>query len=165
MDSFSEPSVGLAVLKQEAEQLMLESTQNRGLLEASQMVSSQTKRASGVEASALESLAKLHSDVRDLGLDLNWKLMALYSQNDWCDEFLDCYLRSVQQAAESPAGLAVWTFYALDCARKCGRADEVADALRHIIRFQSRRGSVEGIRTALEEWEAQQTRELVGGMQ
>ena len=53
-----------------------------------------------------------------------------------------------------------WRKYALECARNCGRAEEVTDALRHVIRFQQNLYSAnEGkalleMKAVLEKWEA-----------
>jgi hypothetical protein len=179
LDSFSEPSVGLAVLKQEAERLMSNYSQNRNEVEMyrstqlSDSAATGTKEVAGSvsswlaavnsaaaqEDSALKRLEKLRTDVQELEVDLDWKLMTAYSQNDSCNEFLDCYLRLVHQAPERPWVL-FWRKYALECARNCGRAEEVTDALRHLLRFQQNlfsareRRALLKMRVALEKWEA-----------
>jgi len=81
------------------------------------------------EASALERLATLQAEVRNLEVDLDSKLMGAYYCSDSCNEFLDCYLRLVQQPSGLP-WVQFWRHNALDCARNCGRAAELADALR-----------------------------------
>lgn len=175
LDSFSEPSVGLAILKQKAAQLLLAYNENRNQVKASQSAPLQDGAATGTRAgpgsvssspgafnrraapdvSALKDLLKLRAEVRDLDVDLDWELMGVYCRNDSCNEFLDCYLRLVQQVPRGYPGLAVWTWNALECARKCGRAEEVAGALHHLIRFHQNLPNAEAIRATLENWEAQ----------
>ena len=175
LDSFSEPSVGLAIVKQRAMQFMTAYIQSRAQAELSQAGPLRDSTAAGIpagpasisslpaavnrpaapEVSALKPFEDLHAAVHNLDLDLDWKLMAVYSRNHWCNEFLSCYLRLVQQATECPASVGVWTLYALECARECGRTEEVSDMLHHLIRFHPDPRRIEGIRAALEQWEAQ----------
>jgi hypothetical protein len=174
LDSFSEPSVGLALVKQEAAQLMLAYTESREEAKASQSGPLDDNAATGApagptsgtsspaafnspaarEASTIKLIAKLHGEVLDLENDLDRKLTTAYYQNASCNEFLDCYLRLLQQTPGS-SWVALWLRYALECAGKCGRAEEVADALHHVIQFQQNLPSAEAIRAALENWEAQ----------
>jgi hypothetical protein len=174
LDSFSEPSVGLAVVKQEAEQLMLAYAQSRdeaaagrsgpvhdGAATAGQAAPGSGgglpagfSRAAAREASAVKLMAQLDAEVQDLGIDLDLKLLATYAQNNSCNEFLDCYLRLAQQVAALP-WVAVWSPQALECARKCGRAEEVTDALRHVICFQPNLHCAEWISGVLQRWGAQ----------
>jgi hypothetical protein len=175
LDSFSEPSVGLAVVKREAERLMINYTQNRDEVEMHQLAQlpqlsysaavgtslapgsveswpAAVKNAAAREAFALKQLAKLRAEVQDLELDLELKLMTAYSYRESCNELLDCYLRLVQQAPERP-WVQWWRQSALECARKCGREEELADALRHVIQFQEGLYGAGEMRTVLEEWE------------
>jgi hypothetical protein len=180
LDSFSEPSVALAVLKQEAERLMLTYDERRAQAEAARSASSwnsvatRDRAALGLgsswpaalnspaarQAAALKRMLELHAEVQDLEFDLNQKLLTAYSQNASCNEFLDCYVRLVQQLP-APAAVALWTPYALEYARKCGRGEEVADALHHAIRFQQNPDNAKGtrpvqdIKALLEKWEAE----------
>jgi hypothetical protein len=184
LDSFSGPSVGLAVLKREADQLMAVYAGNKQEARPSWAASFHERAATGSHAvpasthsspaaleapvaraaSALKLIAKLHGEVQDLEVDLDWKLMTAYCQNHSCDEFLDCYLRLVPRAPQRP-WVMLWRWYALECARKCGRAEEIADALNHVVRFQQNlysareRGALLEMRAALEEWEANQPRD------
>jgi hypothetical protein len=180
LDSFSEPSVALAVLKQEAELLMLSYDERKAQAEAARAaslwngVAASDRTAFGLgsnwsgvlnspaarQAAALKLLAKLHAEVEDLEMDLNRKLLTAYSQNASCNEFLDCYVRLVQQLP-APSAVALWTPYALECARKCGRGEEVTDALHHAIRFQQNpdnakgTGTVQEMKALPESWEAE----------
>ena len=49
----------------------------------------------------------------------------------------------------------MWTSYALGCAEKCGRAEEVTDALHHVIRFYPDLSSTQEIKAVLDQWETQ----------
>ena len=176
LDSFSEPSVGLAVLKQRAAELMLAYAKNREQAEAPPAAPLQEGAAIGnraapgsissspaafhlpaaPEASALKGFLTLRAEVRDLDFDLDRKLMSVCSLNGWYDEFLDCYLRLVaQMSLDHQPGIEVWTLYALGCAQKCGRTEEVSDALHHAIRFYPSLPGIHAMRTALDEWETE----------
>ena len=177
LDSFSEPSVGLAVLKLEAERLVLAYHEIRNQEEISHWAALHDSAAAGPqgspgsvsnssapfirpaarEDSALKRMAKLHAEVQDLEVYLNRNLMAAYSLNDSCSEFLDCYLRLLHQAPklQKRHGMQDWTWSALQCARKCGRAEEVADALQHVVRFQRDLSGAETMRAILEQLEAE----------
>ena len=156
LDSFSEASVGLAVLKQRAAELMLVYDQNIDQVKAPPAAPLQEGAAIGnraapdsitsssaafhlpaaPEVSALKGFLTLRAEVRDLDFDLDRKLMRVCYLNGWYDEFLDCYLRLVTQTPlDHQPGIQEWTSYALGYAQKCGRAEEVADALHHSIRF------------------------------
>jgi len=82
--------------------------------------------------------------------------MGVYCMDGWDDQFLDCYLRlAAQLPADHPPGIRSWTLYALRCAQRCGRAEEVVDALHHVIQFHQNLPCAEQIRALLEQWEAQ----------
>ena len=153
LDSFSEPSVCLARLKQEAEVLMLAYTKNRDEEENPQPGPSQdgTRPTGGFRGQAL---ANLHAGVQDLEVDLDRKLLVPYYQNGSWNEFVDCYLRLIQQTPERPVGEAMaWS--ALTCAQKCGRIEEVTDAMYHVVRFHPNLQSAQALRMALDRWEKQ----------
>lgn len=174
LDSFSESSVALAVLKQEADRLVSVYALDRDQAGASESahllagvpVGAQAEPASrssslpafhqpaAPETSAIKLMASLHAEVQELEADLNRDLIGAYCQNGSWNEFLDCYLRFVQQSSEQP-GVAGWAPFALACAQKCGRAEEVADALRHVIRFHGNLRSAKGLRSVLSIWEAE----------
>jgi hypothetical protein len=174
LDSFSESSVALAVLKQEADRLVSVYALDRDQAGASESahllagvpLGAQAAPASSSssppslhqpaapETSAIKLLATLHAGVQDLEADLNRDLIGAYCQNGSWSEFLDCYLRLVQQSPEQP-GVAGWAPFALACAQKYGRAEEVADALRHVIRFHGNLRSAKGLRAVLAIWEAE----------
>jgi hypothetical protein len=108
------------------------------------------------EVSMLKGFLTLRAEVRDLDFDLDRKLMRVCCLNGWYDEFLDCYLRLItQMPLDHQPGIQVWTLYALGCAQKCGRAEEVADALHHAIRFHPSLPGTRANREALNQWEAE----------
>lgn len=178
LDSFSQPSVGLAVLRQAAEQSFLAFHEHHAEVQASHLAALLDSPAPGAEAgsasvnsspetsnratrpeiSALKRLAKLQAEVHALDIDLDCKLLGVYCRSDSRKEFLDCYLRTLQQAPERPWMPYRW--YAVESAQNCGRAEELADALRHVLQFQSHsygagtRIAMLEMKAALEEGEA-----------
>jgi hypothetical protein len=185
LDSFSEPSVGVGVIKLEAERLLLAFYQHHDQVESDSSALSHDSPAAGAqvgpvspgssraafdpqstrEDSALERLATLQAEVRNLEVDLDSKLVGAYYRSDSCNEFLDCYLRLLQQPSAF-SGVQFWRRNALECARKCGRAAELADALRHVANFQPQLYSaremkaVIEMRAVLEKWEADRSPSL-----
>jgi hypothetical protein len=176
LDSFSEPSVGLAVLKQRAAEFMLVYDKYIDQVKAPPAAPLQEGAAIGnraapgsitsssaafhlpaaPEVSALKGFLTLRAEVRDLDFDLDRELMRVCSLNGWDDEFLDCYLRLVtQMSLDHQPGIEVWTLYALGCAQKCGRTEEVSDALHHAIRFYPSLPGTRAMRAALDEWETE----------
>ncbi|MCX6921880.1 MAG: hypothetical protein NT154_01485 [Verrucomicrobia bacterium] len=185
LDSFSKPSVGVGVIKLEAERLLLAFYQHRDEVESAPSALSHESTAAGRQAgpvsegnsraafdpqstpegSALERLARLQAEVGNLEVDLDLKLVWAYYRSHSCNEFLDCYLRLVQQPSGLP-WVQFWRHNALDCARKCGRAAELADALRHVANFRPNlqrtreMKAVLEMRAVLENWEADRSPSL-----
>jgi hypothetical protein len=176
LDSFSEPSVGLALLRQRAADLMFAYQEDRNQSRAPQSEPLQEGTATGTgarpspisssliafnrpappEVPALREFWQLRAELRDLDLDLDWKLMGVYCMNGWDDQFLDCYLRLVTQLPlEHKPGIEVWTPYALGCAEKRGRAQEVTDALHHAIRFHPTLPGTRAMKEGLDQWETE----------
>ena len=153
LDSFAEPAFCLAGLRQEAARLMLAYTQGSDALEASQLTSlpDSTGRAAPFRGQAL---ADLHAAVQDLQVDLDRALLVAYYRNRSWNEFVDCYLRLVQQTPKRTVGEAM-TWSALVCAQKCGRFEEVTNALHHLNRFHPSLRSAQASRAALNRWETE----------
>ena len=171
LDSFSEPSLALAVLQQEAERLMLPDSQIGIRMQGSRSVPLHDSSAPGKtlglgsvsgsevgsdspaasKVSAAAPLAKLRSGVQKLEIDLDRKLLVAFYQHQSWSEFVDCYLRLVQLVPEG-YGVPEWEMHALECAQKCGRAEEVADALWHLVRFHPNLPGVQRLRPMLEQW-------------
>jgi len=176
LDSFSEPSVGLALLRQRAADLMFAYQEDRNQSRAPQSEPLQEGTATGAgarpspissspiafnrpappEVPALREFWQLRAELRDLDLDLDWKLMGVNCMNGWDVQFLDCYLRLVAQLPlEHKPGIEVWTPYALRCAEKRGRAQEVTDALHHAIRFHPKLPGTRAMKEGLDQWETE----------
>jgi hypothetical protein len=151
LDSFSEPSVCLARLKQEGEVLMLAYVDKRDQ-GADPLPGPSQGTTRSIGSFRGQALANLHAGVQDLEVDLDRKLLVAYYQNGSWKEFVDCYLELVQQTPERPVGEAMaWS--ALLSAQKCGRVEEVTDTMHHVIRFQPNLQSAQALRMALDRWE------------
>jgi hypothetical protein len=151
LDSFAEPALCLAGLRQEAARLMLAYTEGSDALEASQLTSppDSTSRAGPFRGQAL---ADLHAAVQDLQVDLDRALLVAYYRHGSWSEFVDCYLRLVQQTPKRTVGEAM-TWSALVCAQRCGRFEEVTNALHHLSRFHPGLRSAQASTAALNRWE------------
>jgi hypothetical protein len=173
LDSFSEPSRALALLHQEVECLTVASTQfgNPALTSrsmpwhdgsapgthsvpgfASGTVIVSDGRA-GSNVSPTQLMIQLHAGVQDLAIDLDYKLMVIYYYCGSWNEFLDSYLRLIHLAPERYAN-SCWGRSALRCAHQCGRAEEVADALGHLVQFRPSLPSARELGTLLDQWTA-----------
>jgi hypothetical protein len=172
-DSFSDPSVACAILKQEAERLLLiycehfdheQAAKARqagaGRELAAQLATHQmadplpaTGDRPGLQTSVIQSLTAFDAQVQDLNLDLGRKLLVIYARQHLWNEFLDRYLQIVRERPGRDEVL-VWARLALDCSRKCGRAEEVADVLQHVVRFHPESRTAERLKTVLAEWQA-----------
>ncbi len=170
-DSFSEPSVACAVLKQQAERLLLEHRKEWDWQRSSPNLRNEAgaERAAGSKAGqrtdrltasarrsqppSIESLHGLDVQVQAVQLSLARKLLVVYADHEMWDEFVDCYL---QLLWERPVhdGYFLFIPFALECSEKCGRAEELADALRHIVRFHPEIKSSNYLKASLAEWEA-----------
>jgi hypothetical protein len=150
LDSFSSPSLALAVLNREAQRLLMAYSQKReetGLPERSGLggatPTGMSGRAGGPRPALATSarphpsiapIASLHAQVEELKLELDDRLMWIYAESGLDQEFLNCYLHLAAEAPGS-ADVVLWLPQALKCAQGCGRTDELTDALRHLIQF------------------------------
>jgi hypothetical protein len=170
-DSFSEPAVAYAILSREAERLLLlyremrdqELISQAWLAGASVQPASQSGTGqltgpltgagnrSELQTLPIQSLTALDAQVQNLHVSLGGKLLSVYYDHRSWNEFVDCYL---QLAGEAPGQIEVslWARCALDCSQKCGRAQEVEDALQHIVRFHPELRTAGGLKDALTKW-------------
>lgn len=173
-DSFSEPSVACAILRQEAERLQLVYREHQdqevtsqarlarlGVEPAARPGTGQTSdplmpsgNQAGWQASSIQSLNALDAQVQDLERSLSRTLLMVYAHQHLWNEFVDRYLQLVR---EGPAREEVVVYFrcALDCSLKCGRTEEVVDLLRHIVRFHPELNTAERLNSALAEWKAE----------
>jgi hypothetical protein len=148
LDSFSEPSVACALLKQEADRLLLVYSDKRNLEAVSQQVETPSRlevakqihlrgartcvatsrNPPGSQIPEMQALLDLDQRVCELHLDLSRKALKIYLDEQLWDRFVDRYLQIV---GEWPDRWEVRTYFAdaLECAEKCGRAKELASAL------------------------------------
>jgi hypothetical protein len=131
LDSFSEPSIAVAIIRTEADRLFNE-------------------RVVAPDANA-QALEHLRQEIQDLKTDVNRKLLAVYSERGLGIEFLDRYLEFLREAPENP-WVVSWAAYALVQAHRCGRSGEVVEALQHVILTHPEWKISRGLRAALEQW-------------
>jgi hypothetical protein len=148
LDSFSQPSLALALLKQEAARLLAAYLQQRDQVSPAEHEAVPPLQDSRLDA-AMAPVARLHRQIEELGFDLDCRLLWLYAENHRHREFLDRYLHLVQEAPRRTE-VAVWYAYAFAAARGCGRSEELADALEHVVRFRERAGTVQTLAGLLE---------------
>jgi hypothetical protein len=75
---------------------------------------------------------------------MDCRLLGVYAQSRRDREFVDHYLHLVREASEH-GELVVWFPYAVEAARRCGRQEELTDALRHEIRFRECTGTTRSL--------------------
>ena len=174
LDSFSEPAVACAILKQEAERLLLVYREDRDREQPAR----QPDTGRGVEpepqagagriaeppagsrilsrprTSAIQPLSVLDAQVRDLKLSLCRELLSVYFDQHLWNEFVDRYLQLVREGPEQPEVVG-YVFCALECSQKCGRAEEVVDVLQHVVRFHPESKRAEELKRALEKWKTE----------
>jgi hypothetical protein len=178
-DSFSDPSIACAILRQETQRLLLIHTEHFDQEQASQAgqvgadrelaVRARTRQKadslpasgdpSGLDRSSMQSLAALDAQVQDVNLDLGRTLLVVYAREQSWNEFVDRYLQIVRERP-GRAEVVVWARRALDSSQKCGRAEEVADVLQHVVRFHPELRTAEGLERALAAWKAEGSPDL-----
>ncbi len=171
LDSFSRPCIARAVLANEAERLLGAYTGARdghdelqALLQqkpelfgkqtlhyAAQLTEDAVKDYFIPQSSTIGPLEDLHQQIEELHGDLDRKLLVVYSQNGRWNEFLDRYLHLLRTEPEHRAVLN-WVRTALVCSQRCGRSDELLDALGDVIRFHGDLKTVPSLRATLNEW-------------
>ena len=173
LDSFSEPSIAAAVLRQYARELMSAhdpSKQIEAQIESqAQTVAgnrSDSRRSKpnerrvpfhaprdmeGLQVPSIERLQGLQQEIKKLNADVAYELMHVHLANREWNEFLDCYLQLLQTTPNMPDS-RYWAHWALVYSQNCGRTDEVLDSLQHVIRFDCHLKSTDGLKTLLDEW-------------
>ncbi len=170
IDSFSEPSVACAILKQEADRLLQRCwwDHDRALVAlegpdgGAQPAVAPTARpgtdrpdrpgeGSDSQAAAVQPLRALDRQVQDVQLNLTRNLLVAFLNQGLWSEYVDRYLQLVQ-ATPGRSEVTIHARSALDCARKCGRVEEVLDALQHVIRYHPELRTAQGLKDVLAEW-------------
>ena len=152
LDSFSEPAVACAILKEES--LRLWWTVQIAAAEEEQAPPGQRGRVAA-EANT-QSLIVLAGQVQDLALDLNQQVMELELNNHAWDEFLDRYILLVYKAPYRTEASS-WAQSALELAQKCDRAEEVESALRRVVRLHRPPHTAAKMEAALDAWQTQRS--------
>jgi hypothetical protein len=152
LDSFSEPAVACAILKEESQRLWW-----MAQIEAAEKEQASHGQRGGVvtEASA-QSLISLAAQVQDLALDLNQEVMELELNNHAWGEFLDRYLALLYEAPYRREASS-WAQCALELGLKCDRAEEVESALRRVIRLRQPLHPAAEMGSALDAWQTQRS--------
>jgi hypothetical protein len=169
LDSFSQPCIAAAILKQESDQLFAAYLRDRPqgpdipLPQSQPQIANQISEpppTGGAQArdplrksQTIERLADLQRKVDGLDGDLDRKLLMVYYENCLWNEFLDRYLHLAQAEPRSVAVLS-WAWIALACSLSCHRTGEVTDQLEHLARFHPELKTVRGLKKTLEDWRA-----------
>ena len=174
LDSFSEPALACAVLKQEADRLLLayrEDQERQGFPsrrarrgagevaaqpEALQIVSALPPASDrvGPQSQTIEPLLALDAQAQDVRLLLNRMLLLVYLDQKQWSPFVDRYLQSVREGPRRREAV-IYGPLALDCAQKCGRVEEVMDLLQHFVRFPTEPGMAAELKQMLAKWRAE----------
>jgi hypothetical protein len=174
LDSFSEPAIAAAILKQEAEKLLFEYTEARNdastpdasVVEGFQHAASQGQpatnpihfagfvRGSALDAARIRPLEKLQGTVQNLNVELYQELLVVYAENHFDNELVDTFLRFLRVAPECPEVLQ-WVRTALDSSQPCGRTEEVQDALQHTLRFHPTLKTAAQLAALKRSWDAE----------
>ena len=170
-DAFSEPSVACAILRQEAERLLwvyredwdreqasqrqrnggdVEPGARPGAGQSTELLTTSANR-SGLQTPSIESLRVLDAQVQDVQLSLTLKLLLVYADYQMWNEFVDRYLQLLREWP-GRSDSALFVNLALEGAEKCGRTEELADALQHIARFHPELKSCDDLIAVLAEW-------------
>ena len=174
LDSFSEPSVACALLEQEASRLLLVYCAKRDREEASLLAETRgrvelaalpeetdeatappaaSRKLPGSQTPELRSLLALDAQVLDLHLALSRKVLKVYVDQHLWNQFVDRYQEIIR---ESPERGEVNSYFrcALDCAEKCGRAEELVDVLQRLIQVHPELGRLVSLKEPLADWKA-----------
>jgi hypothetical protein len=150
LDSFSSSSVALAVLNRELQQILFSYVQERdqggvikrpkadGPMLASSVaqpeVSATRRKLPGPCPHEIARMARLRFAVAGLKAEFDERWLWICSENGSSEDFLNAYLMLMTEAPAS-VDIVGWLPQAIHCAQKCGRTDELTDALTHLVRF------------------------------
>ncbi|MGO8931103.1 MAG: hypothetical protein ACLQU3_29965 [Limisphaerales bacterium] len=153
LDSFSEPAVACAILKEESLRLWW-TVQVEAAEEEEQAPPGQRGRVA--TETSTHSLMSLAGQVQELALDLNQQVMELELKNHAWDEFLDRYLSLLYEAPYRTEASS-WAQCALELAQKCDRAEEAESALRRVVRLRRPPHTAAKMEAALDAWQTQRS--------
>ncbi len=170
-DGFSQPAVAAGILRQEAERLFQDYVEQHERESASSPTSSparlvlqpvvaqvttggsRSRNSSPRMARAIQELEQLEATTSRLQRDLERKLLAVYSRNDYSNKVLDRYLELLSKPPDGEA--LVLAPQALEWSRSCGRSEELLDAIEHLCRFRPQSKDAAAMRAVLAAWAAQ----------
>jgi len=170
LDSFSEPAIAAGILKHQAESCYAQARTAAGDFALSPVHDPRQARndqpprggpvgpagfgrGSPAVAPGIQSLEELRAMTQDLNVDLDGKLLVLYSENRLEDQLLDRFLQLLHEAPESQE-LLIWVPFLLDCSRRVGRTEEMEDAVRHLVRFHPNLKTAKELTALVQAWEA-----------
>jgi hypothetical protein len=180
LDSFSEPAVAAAILKQRAESCYAQA--RNGAWDPAHSAVHDPRPAGNDQpprhapagpagfgsgsppvGSWIQPLEELRATIQDLNVDLDQKLLVVYSENRLENQLLDLFLQLLHEAPERQEVLN-WLPSSLDCSRRCGRTEELEDAVRCLVRFHPDLKTARQLTARVRAWEAKQHAGLgVGG--
>jgi hypothetical protein len=156
--------VACALLQQEADRLLLVYHEKRWPETAARLAVAarpDTREATdppaasrirpGSEIPEMRALLALDDQIWELHLDLTREALAIYVDQQLWNPFVDRYLEIVRERPQR-AEVRIYFGCALECAEKCGRTDEVAGVLRHVLETHPELRSLSGLKEALAEW-------------
>jgi hypothetical protein len=167
LDSFSQPSLAAAILRQEAQRLLTAYVQGQQQLELTGKELEACGRAnavqgpfsrvaserSGADQLTIQPIEQFERTVCELSTELNRMLILAYFQNGSWNEFIDRYLISLHTEPES-AVVVHWAWCALESSQDCDRTSEVLDEFEHLTRFHPQWKTARGLKSVLDEWRA-----------
>jgi hypothetical protein len=118
LDSFSSSGIASAVLTHETERCV------------------QEVKESGSDSS-LNEMERVSTVIGKLRLNLDKELIQIYLSRHRSTTVVSSYLELLHEAPDSD--VIVWAVHALQCAKECGRTEEVLDAMEHFWRFNANR--------------------------
>jgi hypothetical protein len=151
LDSFSAPSLALSALNREALRLIMAYTQHRDKKPATSASLPRHSVSFGgptAVSGVIEPIAKLDAQVQRLKSELDCRLLWIYAENGREQQFLDRYLALLAEAPGTP-DVNMWMPQAINFAQRCGRTDELVDALTHFARFNGTAQRAQSVRDLL----------------
>lgn len=153
LDSFAPPALALSVLKEEQARLVATYLVQRDQAGRSDRVAPGSRGQSDRERrtvpsaaapdsapgpeGAIAALTRLSDQIAQLKQDVDGQLLWVEAEDQREGEFLDRYLALVPAAGRgAKVDLVLWFPRAWQAARHCNRAEELTDALRHLIRYR-----------------------------